>query len=67
MAKGFFPESDASLKILYWWKADQSGLNEYGPNRLVCLNAWSLVGGTVWEGLGGVALLEEVYHLVIGI
>jgi hypothetical protein len=26
------------------------------------LNNCSPVGGTVWEGLGGVALLEEVYH-----
>ena len=26
------------------------------------LNARSTVGGTVWEGLGGVALLEEVCH-----
>ena len=30
-----------------------------GPHRLVCLNVWSSVDGTVWEGLGGVALLEE--------
>jgi hypothetical protein len=27
-----------------------------------CLSASFPVGGTVWEGLGGVALLEEVCH-----
>ena len=36
--------------------------NENGPQRLKYLNAWSLVAGTVWEGLGGVAMLEEVWH-----
>lgn len=30
--------------------------------RLTYLNVWSPVGGTVWEGFGGVALLEEVCH-----
>lgn len=30
--------------------------------RLIYLNAWFLVGGTVWEVLGGVALLKEVCH-----
>ena len=38
------------------------GLNENGPHRLIYLNAWLRVGRTVWEGIGGVALLEEVCH-----
>jgi hypothetical protein len=38
------------------------GFNEHGPHRLICLNAWSPVSGTVWEGLRGVALLEEMCH-----
>jgi hypothetical protein len=29
-------------------------------HRLIYLNVCSTVDGTVWEGLGGVALLEEV-------
>jgi hypothetical protein len=28
--------------------------------RLIYLNDWSLVSGTVWEELRGVALLEEI-------
>ena len=27
--------------------------NENGPHRRLCSNAWSLAGGTAWEGLGG--------------
>ena len=38
------------------------GLNDNGPYRLICLNAWFPVGGTILEGLGGVVLLEEVCH-----
>ena len=34
------------------------GLNENGPCGLISLNAWSPVNGTVWEGLGGTALLK---------
>jgi hypothetical protein len=34
------------------------GLHENGSHRLIYLNVWSPVGGTVQEGLGGVALLE---------
>lgn len=32
------------------------------PHRLRYSNTWSLVGGTLWGGVGGVALLEEVQH-----
>ena len=42
--------------------ADYGGLNVNDPHRLICLNAWSSVGGTVQEGLGDKALLEEVCH-----
>jgi hypothetical protein len=38
------------------------GLNENGPYMLSYLNSWSSVGWTIWEGLGGMALLEEVCH-----
>ena len=32
------------------------------PQGLIHLNTWSPVGGTIGEGLGGVALSEEVCH-----
>lgn len=35
-------------------------LKENGPNRFI--HAWFPVGGSIWEGLGGVSLVEEVYH-----
>ena len=38
------------------------GLNENSSHRLICLNNCSLVGRTVWEGLGGVVLWEKVHH-----
>ena len=41
---------------------DCGGFHENGPCRLICLNTWSPVGVTVWEGLGGVALLEEACY-----
>lgn len=37
-----------------------------GPHRLLCLNAWYLVSGTVLEELGGMALLELVLSLRMG-
>jgi hypothetical protein len=33
-----------------------------GLNVITYLNAWSLVGGALWEELGGLALLEQVCH-----
>jgi hypothetical protein len=30
-------------------------------------NAWAAAGGTVWEGLAGVAFLEEVCHWGLGL
>lgn len=35
-------------------------LNENGSHRLLYLNAWFTVGGTIWEGLKSVALLDDV-------
>ena len=42
--------------------SDCCGLNENELYRLICLNAWSPVSGTGWEGLRSVTLLEEVCH-----
>jgi hypothetical protein len=39
------------------------GLKKNDLHGLIYLNTWSLVSGTVLEGLGGVALLEEVCPL----
>ena len=47
------------LAVILW---ASEGLNENGPCRLVYLNALLHLGGTVWEGLRGVAFLEEVCH-----
>lgn len=38
------------------------GPNEDGPHSSISLNFWFPVSETVWEGPGGVALLEEVNH-----
>lgn len=40
-------------------RGECGGLNETIPHELRCLNPWSSVGGTVWVGLGGLALMEE--------
>lgn len=39
-----------------------NALSKNGLHRFMCLNIRSSVGGTVWYGLGGVALSEEVCH-----
>lgn len=36
------------------------GLDETGPYKFIYLNTWSSAGRSVWEGLGSVAVLEEV-------
>lgn len=36
------------------------GLNENSFHKVIYLNTWSTVGGSVWEGLGGVTMLEKV-------
>lgn len=41
---------------------DCGGLTENDSQRLTDLNTWLSVGRTIPEGLGGVTLLEEVYH-----
>lgn len=38
------------------------GLIRTAPQRLIHLNAWSLVSETFWEGLERVVLLEEMNH-----
>jgi hypothetical protein len=48
--------------LCYFMLGQCSDLNESAPHRPVCLHAWPLVGGSIWEGFGGVALLVEVYH-----
>lgn len=39
-------------------------LNKNGLHKLIGLNDWSPVSKAFWEGLKGVALLEEMCHLV---
>lgn len=40
---------------------DCRGLDEMCPHSLQHLNTWFILGGAVWEGLGGGTLLEEVH------
>lgn len=37
-------------------------MNVNDSNRLIYSNTWYPFGGTAWEGLEGVALLEKVCH-----
>lgn len=39
---------------------------KYVPHHLSPLNTWSLVVCPAWEGLEGLAVLEEVQHLRLG-
>ena len=47
-------------------KVDAMGVG-IGSHRRMHLNACSEVGGTIWEELGGVELLEEVYYLRVSL
>jgi hypothetical protein len=37
-------------------------LNKNGLSRQINWNSWSSVDGTIWEGLGSMALLEKMCH-----
>jgi hypothetical protein len=47
--------------LLYLQALRYNGLDKNGHHRLICLNFWFQVGGTIWEKLRGVVLLEEVW------
>lgn len=51
---------DKNQPFWLWILCSCAGLNENGPNSLTCVNTWFPVDKTVWGGLGGLALLEEV-------
>ena len=42
------------------------GLNENGLQGLIYLTIWSPTGGTLWGGLGGVALQEVSLGVPLG-
>ena len=50
------------VKILCTCYVSCGCLNENSPHGLIYFNALIPVSGTVWKGLGGVALLEEMCH-----
>jgi hypothetical protein len=46
-----------------------TGLNMFGPHRLMCVNVWPTGSGTIrrWGLVEvGVAILEELCHPVVG-
>ena len=53
----FFPCLEQPWHLAH---TQDDGLDESGPHRLIYLNPWSSVDGTVPEGWAGVALLKEV-------
>lgn len=62
-------KSTTFLRVLWclFWEScivdtQWSGFNENSLHRLICLNDWSSLRGTVGKGSGAVALLEQVWH-----
>lgn len=63
---GLYLKVKKQQKCISWWApgigARMCGLSKDAPHRLIVLNAWPPgSGGTTWEGLGSVTLLEEVW------
>lgn len=46
----------------FHWVAYSYSFNKNGMHCLIYLTGWSPAGGTSWERLGDVALLEEVCY-----
>lgn len=56
-----FSQATSSLKVLTH-SGGYDSLNESDSHRFIYLNAWSVVCRTVWEGLEGMVLFQEVCH-----
>lgn len=64
-------ELEKTISLLYIWQRIDiqntqrtekgnifADLNENSPHRLIYLTTWSPVGVNVWDGLGGMVILE---------
>lgn len=49
----------ACSKVSFKDLAQCGSLNENGPQRLLYLNTWYPVRGTIWEGWGGMSFLDK--------
>ena len=59
---GLSPESNGLLPMYVPRDSEtvtfHGGINKNVHHRFLYLNTWSLIGGIVWEGLGGMALQD---------